>query len=256
MKNPLILRRLGEAITEQNWFVVVIEILVVVVGIFIGLQVDGWNAARKDRGDEQEFLQRLHSDVLLAEELSSRVRSRRLDRLQLIYDVNDVLFKRVDRATLTEDECITIASANFFNISAPGLPSLDELVGTGRLGIIQDVELRLALVGLQQTRAALSVMIAVQSGSSSFTHLPSAYPELLQMASYFSTEENEIKSHTRCDLAQMQASQRFLNQWSVNADGYDAYVRDGLAPWSAQFNLVHRLIDATLGLDHGVTQGQ
>ena len=25
MDNPLILRRLGEAITEQNWFVVVIE---------------------------------------------------------------------------------------------------------------------------------------------------------------------------------------------------------------------------------------
>ncbi len=247
----MILRRLGEAIAEQNWFVVIIEILVVVVGIFIGLQVDGWNAARKDRGDEQDFLERLHTDVLLAEELSSRVRSRRLDRLKLIIDASDVLFSRVDRSTLTEEECITIGSANFFNISAPGLPSLDELVGTGRLGIIQDADLRSALVGLQQTRAALSVMIAVQSGSSSFTHLPSIYPELMQATSYFSSEENEIVSRMRCDLAKMQATQRFLNQWSVNADGYDAYIRDGLAPWSAQFDSVHQRIDDALGLDHG-----
>ncbi len=92
----MILRRLGEAIAEQNWFVVIIEILVVVVGIFIGLQVDGWNAARKDRSDEQKYLQQLHTDVLLAEELSSRVRSRRLDRLETVLTASDVLFNRVD----------------------------------------------------------------------------------------------------------------------------------------------------------------
>ena len=148
----MILRRLGEAIAEQNWFVVIIEILIVVVGIFIGLQVDGWNEARKDRSDERKYLQQLHTDVLLVEELSSRVRRRRLDRLETVSAASDVLFDRVDRDTLTEEECITIASANFFNISAQGLPSLEELIGTGRLGIIQDTKLRSALVGLQQTR--------------------------------------------------------------------------------------------------------
>ena len=246
----MILRRLGEAIAEQNWFVVVIEILVVVVGIFIGLQVDGWNAARKNRADEQDYLRQLHTDVLLAEELSGRVRSRRLARLESVMDASDVLFNRVDRDKLTEEECITIASANFFNISAQGLPSLEELIGAGRLGIIQDSELRSALVGLQQTRAALSTMIATQSGSSSFTHLPSRYPDLIQSTSYYDVDDEEIRGHYQCDLTGMRANQRFLNQWSVNADGYDAYVQDGLAPWSAQFDTVHRLIDERLGLKH------
>lgn len=247
----MILRRLGEAITEQNWFIVAIEVLVVVVGIFIDLQVDDWNSARKDKKDEQEFLQRLHADVLLAEKLTRRVRDRRLERLQVVLEVNEILFARVNRDTLTEEECITIASANFFNIIAPGLPSVEELIGTGRLGIIRDVELRSALISLQQTRSALSTTIMIQSGSSTFTHLPSTYPDLIRLAAYFDTEIGEIRSGATCNLSGMKENQKFLNQWSANADGYDAYIRDGLAPWSANFDSVHQILDVALGVEHG-----
>jgi hypothetical protein len=246
----MILRRLGEAIAGQNWFTVIIEVLVVVVGIFIGLQVDGWNEARKDRKDEKIFLQRLHEDLLLAEKLSSRVRDRRLNRLQSALDASDVLFGRADRDSLTEEECTSIASATFFNINAAALSSLEELVGTGRMDIIRDVELRTALVELQQTRAALSFMINLQTASSGFTHLPSAHPGLIQAVSNFDTEINEVRSHYRCDLAGMRANRLFLNQFSANIDGYDAYVRDGLAPWTSQFDRVHRFVDRAIGVNH------
>jgi hypothetical protein len=39
----MILRKLAEAFHKQNWFTALIEILVVVIGIFVGLQVDDWN---------------------------------------------------------------------------------------------------------------------------------------------------------------------------------------------------------------------
>ena len=39
----MILRKLANAVTDQNWFTVVLEILIVVIGIFIGLQVDDWH---------------------------------------------------------------------------------------------------------------------------------------------------------------------------------------------------------------------
>ena len=58
----MILRKLAESIRSQDWFVVIIEILIVVVGIFLGLQVDDWNQQRKDRADEQVFLE---TDVAL-----------------------------------------------------------------------------------------------------------------------------------------------------------------------------------------------
>ena len=60
----MILRRLAEAVTEQNWFTVVLEVLIVVVGIFIGLQVDDWNQDRKDRATERDYLERLLADTI------------------------------------------------------------------------------------------------------------------------------------------------------------------------------------------------
>ncbi len=80
-------------------------------------------------------------------------------------DAGDVLFNRVGRDQLTEEECISIVASSFFNINASSLSSLNELMGTGRMEIIQDAELRTELVRLQQTRAGLVTMIAVQSGS-------------------------------------------------------------------------------------------
>jgi hypothetical protein len=56
------IRRLAEAIKSQNWFIVFIEVLVLVVGIFIGLQVDDWNQLRKDRVEERVYLEELLED--------------------------------------------------------------------------------------------------------------------------------------------------------------------------------------------------
>jgi len=244
----MLLRRLAAAIAQQNWFVVVIEVLVVVVGIFIGLQVDDWNAARKDRIDEGVYLQQLHTDVMFADELSSRVRTRRLERLQHVLGAIEVL--NGQRDALTVEECSAISSANFFNINAPGLPSLEELIGTGRLEIIQDLELRRALIGLQQTRATLQANIEIQTTASSFNHLPSVFPELIRLTTHYDGPDREIRARPECDLEGMRRNQRFLNMWSANADGYDAFIRDGLEPWSTQFDKVHELIDVAAGISH------
>lgn len=45
----MIIRRMASAIRRQDWFQVIVEILIVVIGIFIGLQVTEWNEQRKDR---------------------------------------------------------------------------------------------------------------------------------------------------------------------------------------------------------------
>lgn len=58
----MILRRLAEAIKSQNLFTVFIEVSVLVVGIFIGLQVDDWNQSRKDRVEERVYLEELRED--------------------------------------------------------------------------------------------------------------------------------------------------------------------------------------------------
>ncbi|HKJ18223.1 MAG TPA: hypothetical protein VJ984_12790 [Xanthomonadales bacterium] len=37
----------------------------------------------------------------------------------------------------------------------------------------------------------------------------------------------------------------------LRLDGCDAYIRDGLKPWSDQFDTVHAMVDGILGITHG-----
>jgi len=47
-------RRLREQLRDQNWTAIGIDLVIVVVGVFIGLQVANWNDSRREakRGDE------------------------------------------------------------------------------------------------------------------------------------------------------------------------------------------------------------
>lgn len=60
----MILRRLLSAVKKQDWFTVVIEILIVMIGIFLGLQVTEWNKARTDSQREVQVLQQITTDLL------------------------------------------------------------------------------------------------------------------------------------------------------------------------------------------------
>ena len=76
----MILRRVIAHFRKQEWTAIAIDLVIVVVGVFIGLQVANWNAARQARADERVFIQRLHDDVVQAEAKSARLRERRLRR--------------------------------------------------------------------------------------------------------------------------------------------------------------------------------
>jgi hypothetical protein len=58
------LRRIGAHLKEQNWTAVALDFMIVVVGVFVGLQVNNWNEARHDAVRGDEYLQRIHSDLL------------------------------------------------------------------------------------------------------------------------------------------------------------------------------------------------
>ena len=42
----MILQRLATSIRKQDWFTVFIETLIVVLGVFLGIQLGNWNEAR------------------------------------------------------------------------------------------------------------------------------------------------------------------------------------------------------------------
>ncbi len=59
----MILRRITEHVKAQNWFAVAIDFVIVVVGVFVGLQVSNWNALQGDRAREAAYLAQLVEDL-------------------------------------------------------------------------------------------------------------------------------------------------------------------------------------------------
>lgn len=59
----MILRRIATAIRRQDRVAVAIEFVIVVAGIFVGLEVSNWNEARKFAAQKQPFLAKLRDEI-------------------------------------------------------------------------------------------------------------------------------------------------------------------------------------------------
>jgi hypothetical protein len=59
----MILKRLRSEAAHQNWFGVTVDFLILVLGVFLGIQVNNWNQARLERAEGREYRERLISDL-------------------------------------------------------------------------------------------------------------------------------------------------------------------------------------------------
>ena len=246
----MILRRLTTAFRKQDWFTVAVETLIVVFGVFIGLQVNNWNNARQDRADEQSFLERLHPDIVRVEDSSARVRKRRIASMDDLRSASEVIFGVAERNELTPAECLAVATSHYYNINVLSLPSVVELENAGRVSIIRDTALRTALVEYEQRVDTFTIRQGDQSLSNNLLMLN---PQLVKVTPVFDAELGEMQTLPDCDVAAMREDQAFLNALAENLDAYDAYLRDGLLPWDAQLTEVHHLVDLALGVTHEAT---
>ncbi|MGB3624869.1 MAG: hypothetical protein WA989_03515 [Henriciella sp.] len=80
--NEMILQRLATSICKQDWFTVLIETLIVVFGVFIGLQLGNWNEARAERAQETELLAALHQEI----ETSIRLTEHKADAIRQVVE--------------------------------------------------------------------------------------------------------------------------------------------------------------------------
>ena len=59
----MLLRRLAQNLKEQNWTAICIEFVLLVAGVFLGIQVANWNEERSERIAEVGYLAGLQKDV-------------------------------------------------------------------------------------------------------------------------------------------------------------------------------------------------
>ncbi|MEL6694555.1 MAG: hypothetical protein AAFQ12_16245, partial [Pseudomonadota bacterium] len=60
----MLLRRITKHVKEQNWFAVGIDFVIVVIGVFIGIQVANWNESRSEGARAESIKARLASEFI------------------------------------------------------------------------------------------------------------------------------------------------------------------------------------------------
>ena len=60
----MILRRLAQNLREQNWTAIAIEFVLLVLGVFLGIQVANWNEDRQQAARQANYLERLRIDFV------------------------------------------------------------------------------------------------------------------------------------------------------------------------------------------------
>jgi len=86
----MIFRLFSEHLRNQNWFAVGLDLLVVVVGIFLGFQLDGWNEDRQERNADIRLLHGLRDDLVIEQDMLRDVvatTERRIAQLALLDSV-------------------------------------------------------------------------------------------------------------------------------------------------------------------------
>jgi len=135
-----VIRRAIESFRRRDWGAVAIEILIVVVGVFIGVQASNWNAERATNRRAEDFASRLRSD--LREEAWGY-------QLQIAY-YGEVLVNARRAAdalsgrALLSDEALLVSAyrATQYNGNIRRRATYDELTSTGEFGLIRDPALR------------------------------------------------------------------------------------------------------------------
>lgn len=69
----MLLRRVIEHVKDQNWFAVGIDLVIVVIGVVIGIQVANWNDVRNNKAGLVASLERLDREVSLNIDMIDKV---------------------------------------------------------------------------------------------------------------------------------------------------------------------------------------
>ena len=254
----MLLRRITKHVTDQNWFAVFIDFLIVVVGVFIGIQVANWNQANIDRKDEAVILKDLHADVESVQKLSKRLIEQRRALFKDLAELVDTFTGGKPAQTFDKEACIIMLASNIIYIGRADLPSLIQLRSAGRMNIIGDVALQKALAKLTQTREALDIVSGTSDvGLTSIFKNHSQYFEfgselIPDVSNPGKMERNPVV--LSCMVDELLSSVEVRNGLAINLEFFDAVMRDGIEPWVAQLQAVHQRLDELLHNQHSKSE--
>ncbi|MBT8141669.1 MAG: hypothetical protein KJO88_04850 [Gammaproteobacteria bacterium] len=135
----MLLRRITKHVKDQNWFAVALDFIIVVFGVFIGIQVANWNEYRADRQLGANYTQRLISDLQEDLEVRQWLSSYFGDVLSSVQEADRLLSESdPDMEALI----VAVYRASEYNASAMKRATWNEIVSVGHLGLLSDTAIK------------------------------------------------------------------------------------------------------------------
>mgnify|MGYP001822111134 FL=1 len=141
----MLLRRLTEHLKQQNWTAVGLDFLIVVLGVFMGIQVQAWYESQREQKLVRDYLHRLNEDFSLSIAGTERTRAfvtSNLDNLGIVLSSLRgcaVADEKKDRFANGLFHMGKLIPAQFVD------GTLEELRASGRLLLVQNDDLRTAI---------------------------------------------------------------------------------------------------------------
>jgi hypothetical protein len=163
----MLLRRVIHHVGDQNWLAVGIDFIIVVLGVFMGIEVSNWNEARGIRLAEAHYLTALENDANYSLE-SLKGMLTRLDEQQAarraLFD-----YSRTPDAPLAAPEIDSLLQEGLFSLERDDISQVafDALSDSGQLSLIGDPVL---ITALQELDAAAKMIAVWRDESIKFTY--------------------------------------------------------------------------------------
>jgi hypothetical protein len=145
----MILRRVIKHFRHQEWTAIFLDFLIVVVGVFVGLQVSNWNDARLREQTAQTYIERLREDLAAnQEDISQRLsyfRQTRTNALQALSALDQ------PPEALGEPFLVDIYQASQMLQREYGRDTYNEILSVGANNAISDVAVRRRLANFYRS---------------------------------------------------------------------------------------------------------
>jgi len=137
----MILRRITQHVQDQNWTAIGIDFVIVVVGVFLGIQVSNWNGERAMRAEERDLLARM---VIEASDASAEMEAYREQHAFILDGATRLAVRLGDASCLPMDDEMKALAMGIVDFPPPrfSLPNAEEALATGRLSLIRSPAVR------------------------------------------------------------------------------------------------------------------
>lgn len=210
----MILRRFMQHVKEQNWFAVGLDVIVVIVGIYLGFQVTEWGVEQSNREEEQRILQTLSLEVdnVLARKLAERAEN--AEEIEEIYQAVDFLESVNTDLEISYTACRRIAVSAGNNWRMVRLNTADEVIASGKLNLIGDEQVRLLI--MEYRSVVEENAFRMRDNSRGSITIPSKYPQIIRV----NRTRNQISAARsltfECNGEKMRANLNFQNDFKLN----------------------------------------